>query len=232
MKAVLLAAGLGTRLRPITDDVPKCLVPIGGIPLLEYWLRAFERYGVTEVLINTHYLAEQVEAFVESRQSSPKVALVHETELLGSAGTVLTNRDWIGDDEAFVIAYADNLTNVNLADIVDFHCRSRPVATIGLFETDVPEQCGVVEIDEGDTIWNFVEKSPRPPSRLANAGIYVASQAIFDWIPAGQPVDFGFDVFPRLSGQLKGYKLSGYFLDIGDLARYQQAQADVQSVVF
>ena len=232
MKAVLLAAGLGTRLRPITDDVPKCLVPIGGIPLLEYWLRAFERYGVTDVLINTHYLAEQVVAFVESRSSSPKVALVHETELLGSAGTVLANRNWIAGDEAFIIAYADNLTNVNLADMVDSHRRSRPVATVGLFETEVPEQCGVVEIDEAGTIWNFVEKSPRPPSRLANAGIYVASQAIFDWIPSGQPVDFGFDVFPRLSGQLKGYKLSAYFLDIGDLDRYQQAQADVQSVIF
>jgi mannose-1-phosphate guanylyltransferase len=232
VKAVLLAAGLGTRLRPITDDVPKCLVPIGGIPLLEYWLRTFERYGLTDVLINTHYLPEQVIAFVESRDSGPKVTLAYEPELLGSAGTVLANRNWIGDDEAFVIAYADNLTNVNLADMVSFHLRARPVATIGLFETDVPEQCGVVEIDEAGTIWSFVEKSPRPPSRLANAGIYIASQAIFGCIPKGRPVDFGFDVFPRLSGELKGYKLSGYFCDIGDLGRYQQAQIDVQSVVF
>jgi dTDP-L-rhamnose 4-epimerase len=232
MKAVLLAAGLGTRLRPITDDVPKCLVPIGGIPLLEYWLRAFERYAVTDVLINTHYLAEQVVEFVQSRRPSPKVTLAHEPELLGSAGTVLANRSWIGNDEAFIIAYADNLTNMDLADMVDVHLRSRSVATIGLFETDVPEQCGVVEMDDAGTIWNFVEKSPRPPSRLANAGIYVASQAIFDTIPVGRPVDFGFDVFPRLKGKLKGYRLDGYFRDIGDLERYAQAQTDVQSVAF
>jgi len=232
VKAILLAAGLGTRLRPITREVPKCLVPIGGIPLLEYWLRAFERYGVEDVLINTHYLAEQVVAFVHSRHPSPRVSLVHETELLGSAGTVRANREWIAGDEAFIVAYADNLTNVNLAEMVDFHRRSGPVATIGLFETDVPEQCGVVELDETGAIIEFVEKSANPPSRMANAGIYVASQAIFDWIPEGKPVDFGFDVFPRLLGQLKGYQLRGYFLDIGDMGRYEQAQADVQSVLF
>lgn len=232
MRAVLLAAGLGTRLRPVTDGIPKCLVPINGIPLLEYWLRAFERYNVKEVLINTHYLAEQVVKFVESRGSNPKVVLAHEPELLGSAGTVLANRAWLGDEEAFIIAYADNLTNVNLADMLSFHSRERPVASVGLFETDVPEQCGVVEIDDTNTIWNFVEKSSRPPSRLANAGIYVASRAIFDWIPEGHPVDFGFDVFPRMAGKLKGYKLAGYFCDIGDLDRYARAQTDVQSVIF
>jgi mannose-1-phosphate guanylyltransferase len=200
--------------------------------LLQYWLRAFRKYGFTDVLINTHHHAEQVAEFVRQFQGPPNVSLFHEQTLLGSAGTVRENKAWLGDGEEFFIAYADNLTNANLAELVAFHRRTAPVATIGLFETEEPERCGVVEIDESGTISRFVEKSPTPPSRLANAGLYVASRRLFDFIPEKTPADFGFDVFPRMDGLLKGYRLRGYFLDIGDVTRLARAREDVRRIEF
>ena len=232
MKAILLAAGLGTRLLPITRDRPKCLVPIAGKPLLQYWLATFRKYGIREVLINVHYLAEQVGEFVSAQDSAMNVTIFHEAELLGSAGTVLANKHWLAGEREFLIAYADNLTNVNLRDMLDFHARLRPVTTVGLFETDKPKECGVVEMDGTGTILSFVEKSANPPSRLANAGIYVGTPGLLDWIPDRRPADFGFDVFPRMSGLLKGYVIHDYFLDVGDPDRYWRAQQDVETIKF
>lgn len=232
MKAILLAAGLGTRLRPITRDKPKCLVTIGGRPLLEYWLNAFRKHGFRDILINVHHLAEQVVDFLAAQDSALNITIFHEPELLGSAGTVLANKQWLAGEEKFLIAYADNLTNVNLRSMIDFHARQRPVATIGLFETDKPEECGVVEMDANGTILSFVEKSANPPSRLANAGVYVGTPALLDWIPDKRPADFGFDVFPKMSGLLKGYVIHDYFQDVGDPDRYWRAQQDVETIKF
>lgn len=232
MKAILLAAGLGTRLRPVTNTIPKCLVPINGTPLLQYWLNAFGKYGFTDVLINLHHHPEQVAQFVDAYEGPLRISLYREKTLLGSAGTVRENRAWLAGDEEFMIAYADNLTNANLGALVDFHRRTKPVATIGLFETNEPERCGVVEMDQSATIQKFVEKSPNPPSRLANAGLYVASQRLFEFIPDKTPADFGFDVFPQMGGLLKGYRFDSYFLDIGDVARLEQAQKDVRTLTF
>lgn len=122
MKAFLLAAGKGTRLQPITDTIPKCLVEIGGIPLLEIWLRQLATAGVDDVLVNTHHLAEQVREYVAARpEPLPRVTLFHEDELLGSAGTVAANREWIGEDKDFLVVYADNLTDVDIRELIAFH---------------------------------------------------------------------------------------------------------------
>ncbi|MDP7024913.1 MAG: nucleotidyltransferase family protein [Kiritimatiellia bacterium] len=134
MKAFLLAAGKGTRLRPITDTRPKCLVEINGTPLLEIWLRQFAAAGVNDVLINTHHLPDQVREYVDTRTDPlPRVTLFHEETLIGSAGTVAANREWIGDDEEFLVVYADNLTDVDLRDLIAFRAekteRGRPQIT-------------------------------------------------------------------------------------------------------
>ena len=148
MKAFLLAAGVGTRLRPLTDEIPKCLLPIGGKPLLQIWLELLGRHGVSEVLVNTHWHAGKVEAFLSSDYANyaeengltqrrkgakgfedctddeggkerewPEVRVFFEEELLGSAGTLWENREWVGDGEPFFILYGDNLTNVDLEDV-------------------------------------------------------------------------------------------------------------------
>ena len=124
MKAFLLAAGYGTRLRPLTEIVPKCLVPINGKPLLRYWIDLFEKHGIDEVLINLHYLSEQVVKYVENENTSIKWHFTYEQELLGSGGTIFANQDFIKDNEPFFICYADNLTNLNLTDMLNYHLNS------------------------------------------------------------------------------------------------------------
>ena len=124
MRALLLAAGLGTRLRPLTLTVPKCLVPIHGKPLLDYWLDHVFAAGIDRVLINTHWLADAVERHVAASPWRDRIDLVQEDELLGTAGTVAANRDWLGNDP-FLLAHADNLTDFDVRNFAQRHA-ARP----------------------------------------------------------------------------------------------------------
>ena len=149
MRALLLAAGLGTRLRPITDLTPKCLVQIGNKPLLQIWLERLSEAGNGPFLINTHYLAEQINVFVEKSPFREKIKLVHESHLLGTAGTLLENQDFFHDENLMLI-HADNYC---LADFTEFEAahRNRPLGcdlTMMTFRTDDPSSCGIVELDE------------------------------------------------------------------------------------
>lgn len=225
MKAFLLAAGLGTRLRPLTDTVPKCLVPINGRPLLSYWMTLLARHGFDDVLINVHHLPEAVRAFAEGVRH-PRLTLFHEPELLGSAGTVRANRQWVADGAPFLVAYADDLTNADLGALMAVHERHRPLLTMGLFRTPEPTRCGIAELDgdEADgAIVTFEEKPARPRSNLANAGLYVADVRLIDRIPEGT-ADFGHDVLPRLVGEMRGHRLRGELVDVGTWPSYEQAQ--------
>jgi mannose-1-phosphate guanylyltransferase len=234
MKAFLLAAGQGTRLRPYTAAVPKCLIPIHERPLLEIWIDLLERHGVTEVLINTHYLADAVEQFVTQYQPRTAVHLrtAFEPELLGSGGTLWHHRHWVSACQAFLIVYADNLTNADLSQMVAFHkqCRAHDgILTMGLFQAPDPHACGIAVLDPAGRIVKFVEKPARPQSNWANAGIYVASPQIFDYFPPYEEtpghtvLDLGYHVLPRLTGKAFGWQFNGYLRDIGTVASYRQA---------
>ena len=225
MKAFLLAAGEGTRLRPLTDTTPKCLVPICGRPLLAYWFDLFRRYGIEEVTINTHHLADQVRAYLRSVEGV-QVSVTYEPELLGSAGTLYANRDFVKGEDAFFILYADNLTNANLNALEAFHRSHSGIVTMGLFETSVPHQCGIVELDAEGRIVDFVEKPEHPKSNLANAGIFVARPSLFDFLSDRTPLDLGHDVLPRLIGRMYGVRIREYLLDIGTLENYRRAQEE------
>jgi len=229
MKAFLLAAGLGTRLRPVTDILPKCLVSVKDKPLLEWWLELFQRHGIDEVLINTHYMPEQVEEFVNrymTTHDNIKATLFYEKELLGSGGTVNANRAFLQEDEDFLICYADNLTDVNLKELIDAHRKNKGILTMALFHTNVPEQCGIVSIDCGGLITKFVEKPEYPESDLANAGIYVADQSLYRYFENDGFCDFGRDILPRLTGNMYGYEIRSYLRDIGTLRSLQAAREE------
>ena len=233
MKAFLLAAGLGTRLRPLTDTVPKCLVPIGGEPLLSYWLRLFAKHGVDEVLMNTHYLHEQVEAYIAEHNregKQPHVTLAYEPTLLGSGGTVRANRGFVAGEEGFFICYADNLTNIDLTALRTFAAEKDSLAAIALFHAPQPKECGIVALDGEGRIVSFEEKPQEPQSDLANGGVYFVRQDIFNDIPATEFSDFGKDVLPKLVGRMHGFPLSDYLLDIGTPEKYSQAQTDVKTL--
>jgi mannose-1-phosphate guanylyltransferase len=224
MKAFLLAAGHGTRLRPLTDSIPKCLLPIRGVPILRIWLEICRRHGIDQVLVNLHAHATEVRAFLDKESKDIKVRVSEEPILQGSAGTLLANREWIGPDSLFWVFYADVLTTENLALMLERHKSHRQIATLGVSEVPDPSRCGVVTIDQENIVREFVEKPAMPSSNLAFSGIMIGSPAILDFIPRQIPADIGFHVLPRLVGQMAAFRISSYVLDIGTPENYKSAQ--------
>lgn len=224
MKAFLLAAGHGTRLRPLTDTIPKCLVPIRGVPMLEIWLEVCRRAGIDQVLINLHAYADTVRTALKQQKTDVELRVSEEPILLGSAGTLLANRDWVAGDSSFWVLYADVLTTADLSRMVDFHSRRQPVATIGLYQVEDPTRCGVVIFDDNFVVREFVEKPLQPKSNWAFAGLMLATPALLDCIPSCFPVDLGFDVLPQLASRMLAYPITDYLLDVGTMENYQAAQ--------
>ena len=225
MKAFLLAAGHGTRLRPLTNSIPKCLVPIAGVPMLQIWLAICRRYGIDEILINLHAHADAVRSAVAHFQSGIKVHVSEEAVLLGSAGTVRAHRDWVEAETCFWILYADVLTNADLRQMLDAHLTRPLAATIGLYRVGDPSRCGIVSFDDHFLVHEFVEKPENPKSNWAFSGLLLATQELIDAIPPKTPADLGFDVLPNLVGRMLAYPVSNYLMDIGTLETYQLAQA-------
>ncbi|MGO9658806.1 MAG: NDP-sugar synthase [Acidimicrobiales bacterium] len=231
MKAFLLAAGLGTRLRPITDNVPKCMLDIGGKPLLDIWLDALDQAGVDEVVVNTHYLPEVVRDHVKRRAGPPAVRTFFEPELLGSAGTLVANRCWVAREELFLACYADNLTDFDLTSLVDFHRAWGPIATMAVFRSTTPTECGIVELDSDSLVVGYVEKPSSPASDLANAGIYAFHPSVLDEVDWPPPKDIGYHLLPRLVGRARAVPVNGYLRDIGTPDAYRRAQQDWRTKV-
>lgn len=226
MKAFLLAAGLGTRLRPLTLTTPKCLIPICGKPMLFWWLRLFKQHGINEVLINLHYLGDQVKDYLDKNSMDISFTYFEEVELLGSAGTLRANRKFVTDTPDFFILYADNLTNCDLTLFYEFHLKNAQPLSMVLYRTDTPESKGIVELDKQNTIISFKEKPQKPISNLANGGIYLAKPEILDLIPDKECPDIGFDLLPKLVHHMTGWETTDYLLDIGSLDSLSRAEND------
>jgi len=229
MRALLLAAGLGTRLRPLTDRIPKCLVPIHGKPLLAYWLDLLFGGPVERALVNMHYLPTLVREFVQQSPWRERVTLVHEQTLLGTGGTVLRNRDFFAK-EAFMVVHADNLSRFDVAAFVDRH-RRRPAGTeitMMTFETDVPQTCGIVEENARGVVVAFHEKVPNPPGNRANAAVYIFEPSVMHFLASlGKPViDLSNEVIPHYLGRMCTYLNTGYHRDIGTLEGLRRAEAE------
>jgi mannose-1-phosphate guanylyltransferase len=225
MKAFLLAAGHGTRLRPLTDTMPKCLVPIRGVPMLEIWMELFRRHGIREILINVHAHAEAIRSFVKEHSGELKIEVSEEQNLLGSAGTLLANRHWLNSDSSFWIFYSDVLTAANFAPLQAIHQRhSDHLASLGVYEVSDPRRCGIVSVDRDGVIRDFVEKPQEPVGSLAFSGIMIARRQMLDLIPPDRLADIGFHVLPKLVGRMSAIRISDYLLDIGTMENYQRAQ--------
>lgn len=223
MKAFLLAAGHGTRLRPYTESVPKCLLPIQGVPMLEIWLSLFREYGISEVLVNTHAHADAVIEFVRNCRSGMRVTVIEEPHLFGSAGTLRENRDWLGSDDKFWVFYADVLTRANLDVMRKFHS-PQSAATLGVYSVPDPRRCGIVCVDQNQVITDFVEKPSAPKSHLAFAGIMIGTAEMLRTIPEKSGADIAFDVLPRLVGRMRAFPIPEFLMDIGTLENYHAAQ--------
>ncbi len=218
MKALLLAAGLGSRLKPITNVTPKCLVEIDGRPLLDYWLNLLNNGGIDEVIINTHYLADLVANYLDNHSSQIPVHRVYEKKLLGTAGTLFKNRDFY-QNEPVLLIHADNLSIFSLQKFIDtFLSRPKEVEiTMMTFTTDAPENCGIVELDHNGIVRSFYEKSKSNHGNIANGAVYIISPSVLSFIEGlkKEEVDFSTEVIPAFLGKINTFQNDIYHRDIG-----------------
>jgi len=229
MKALLLAAGLGTRLRPLTDSVPKCLVPVNGKPLMEYWLEMFCTAEIEPVIVNLHYMSKKVEAYIKSSPSREIVKTVYEKELLGTGGTLLKNRVFF-DDDPIMLVHGDNLSVFDMNAFINAH-DLRPEKceiTMMTFEAQTPESCGIVELDQDNVVMAFHEKVKNPPSNLANGAVYILEPSIFDFLESlgKETIDFSTEVLPCYLGRIFTFHNDQYHRDIGTMESYSKANQD------
>ena len=233
---MVLAAGRGTRLRPLTDAIPKAMVPFAGKPLLEYVVRLLARHGFDDLVINLHHLPQVIaDYFGDGRAWGVSIAYSLEDDLLGTAGAARQVADFF--DGPFLLYYGDNLTNFDLGDLWQNHQREGEIASIGLVRLDDPTTRGIVGLDARGRIDRFVEK-PRPDQVFdnywVNAGIYALQPEILDRIPPDVPCDFS-AVFAdlRAAGRsLLGHPLRGQLLSTDTPERYGRACQRVDSGAF
>jgi len=231
MRAMVLAAGVGERMRPLTEWLPKPLLPIANRPVMGYVLQHLARHGFTEVIANLHYQGERiVDCFAEGAAWGVNLTYTYEEKLWGIAGGVRRCKDFFGDD-TFLVIGADDLTDIDLTALLAAHRQAGAIATIGLVEVQDTSQFGIVVTKEDGRIARFVEKPKHdPPSRTANTQIYLFEPEVFDFIPPDRVYDFGFDAFPAMvdaGAPFYGFKIPGYWRDIGSFADFLAAQCDV-----
>jgi mannose-1-phosphate guanylyltransferase len=223
VRALLLAAGLGTRLRPLTDTTPKCLVPIKGKPLLDIWCEALLAAGVTKLLINLHYKSEQVQQHLDSSKFSEFAETIYEPSLLGTAGTLLANRKFF-DNQDGILLHADNYCETNISELISAH-ESRPSncdLTMLAFRTSTPETCGILEVSKNQILQKMYEKSSDDHGNLANAAFYILSKKLISELK--DETDFSNEVIPKYFGKTLVVETSETFIDIGTPESYAHAQ--------
>jgi NDP-sugar pyrophosphorylase family protein len=228
MKALILAAGQGTRLHPLTEDRPKPMLPVGGTPLLEQIVLLFRQHGITDIAINLHYKPWTIIHHLgHGRRWGVRIHYSFEETLLGSAGAA-KRLEW-HFNETFIVFYGDLYTDLDLTGLIAAHRRGGAPITIALYSVDNPTECGIVELDAQSRVRRFVEK-PAPDqvfSQLANAGVFAVEPEVLSWLPADQRLDFGHDVFPQLLAAghaILGHPITDTLIDIGTPENYQKAQ--------
>ena len=233
MKAFILAAGLGTRLRALGLDAPKVMVPIGGKPLLEHHIELFKRQGIHEFIVNLHHLPKKITGyFGDGGKFGVKITYSHESQLLGTAGAIKKMENELRDG-TFIVFYGDNLVRVEFPPLLEFHRVHHALATVALFESPEPWTGGVVETDLSGRVVRFVEKpDPKQVStNLISAGIFVVEPQVLDEIPGGRFSDFGKEVFPKMVTKGLGVyamKPDAYIQDVGTPERLAKAQQDYE----
>ncbi|MCW2948168.1 MAG: Nucleotidyl transferase [Actinoallomurus sp.] len=234
MKAVVMAGGEGTRLRPMTANQPKPLLPVVNKPIMDHVLRLLKRHGFTETVVTVQFLAALVRNyFGDGEEIGMALSYATEEMPLGTAGSVKNAQDALRD-ERFLVISGDALTDIDLTDLVRFHKENGALVTIGLKRVPNPLEFGIIIIDDEGRIQRFLEKPTwgQVFSDTANTGIYVMEPEVLDHVAAGEPVDWSGDVFPKLLAEgapLYGYVADGYWEDVGTHESYLKAQADMLS---
>ena len=222
--ALILCGGEGTRLRPITYETPKALVPVQGKPLIEHMFDLLKKYSINDVIISVGYLKEKI---IAEKNSWSKLGLnisyVEENTPLGTGGPLRFARDRL--TKTFIVSNGDELKDINIVDMYEAHKKNRALVTIALTTVDDPSQYGVARL-EGERILEFVEKPKKgkSPTNLINAGFYIMEPEVVEMIPKGQ-CSLEKEIFPKLAkmGRLYGFPFSGQWFDTGTMERYEHA---------
>ena len=229
MKAILFAAGKGTRLGRITKERPKCLIDVGGVAMLDHWIEKLHALGVCKFLINTHYLADVVEAHLDMHPMKEKFIIVREDKLLGTAGTLQRNLEFCNTD-TFLI-HVDNFCQDDLVRFFKSHF-TRPKGTILsmlTFETDTPEQCGIVKTDRFGIMQSFLEKSNEPNGRLANGAVFIGSKEFFEYVGTlPKKTDLSKEIISLMVGRVFCIKTDKFFIDVGTPDNLAAAQKVIE----
>ena len=231
MKAVVMAGGEGSRLRPLTIRRPKPMVPIAGKPVMEHILNLLKRHGITDVIVTVQYLASNIEDyFGNGSQMGMHITYSREDVPLGTAGSVKNAEEQLSD-EPFLVISGDALTDYNLTDIIKYHEAKKSLATLTLAHVPNPLEYGVIITNEEGHITQFLEKPSWGEvfSDTINTGIYVLDPQIFAYYEKDKPYDFSQELFPymlRKGDPIYGYIASGYWCDVGNLSEYMRANAD------
>jgi len=232
MKAMVLAAGVGSRLEPLTSAVPKPLVPIANTPVMEHIVKLLAKHGIKDIIANLHYLPEQIkDYFKDGHDLGINVRFIQEKELTGDAGGVRACKDFLGT-ETFIVLMGDLVTDADLTKIIKEHKAKKAIATIALKQVPDVQHFGVAVQDEQGYITGFQEK-PAPKdalSDMASAGIYVLEPEVFDHIPEHGVYGFGRQLFPTLIEKglpVYGSTIETYWSDVGTHEQYKQSNFDV-----
>jgi len=232
VRAMVMAAGAGTRLRPLTQDVPKPMVTIANRPVLQYTIENLKRYGITEIILNLHNHPDQIRHyFGDGSKWGVSLQYSYEPKLLGTAGGV-KNVEAFLKQGTFIVLSGDGLTTINLKNLLAFHARKKAFGTIGLKPIDTRFDYGVTIRNSSSRITRFIEKPKWGDvfSNEVNTGIYVFEPQALAFIPKGKIYDFGHELWPLLLKKKKpifGYPMKDYWCDIGSLTEYRRAQRDV-----
>lgn len=211
MKAVILAAGKGERLKPITDKIPKPMIKMKGKPILEHNINLLKKYNINEIFVNLHHLPEVIKNYFENgNKLRVNINYSFEETLLGTAGAVrkIADKYW-NRPERFILLYGDNLFEYDLGEIINFHIMKKGIATIAVCKKDDVSESGIVLLNNEYKVLRFIEK-PKPDeivSHLVNTGLYILEPEVLNYIPSNKVFDFGKDVFPELIQ--KGEKIFG-----------------------
>ena len=236
MKAMILGAGIGSRLDPLTRSLPKPLVPIVGTPVMGHLIHLLRSHGITEIMVNVQYLGDRIIETLQNHSAEYQIPIhfSREDKLWGDAGGVKRAESFFrdGTENPFLVIGGDDLTDTDISRIVAAHKQSGAIATLGVTPVDDPSEYGIVVQDDNGFITRFQEKPKHGEafSNLANTGIYVFNQRVFDFIPEGTFYGFGNNVFPALmeaGEKMYAVPSEAFWKDVGNLAIYRQAQKDV-----
>lgn len=226
MNALILAAGLGTRLQGIAPETPKPMMEVGGVPVLEGIIQKLLKLGVLRIVINVHHLPEKIISYVASQPYANQVEIVQEMDLLGTAGTLKKNINKLMHEDFFVL-HGDNFFQDDLQELVSKHKRSgnEIVVTMGTFITNERSSAGTVVTDENSLVKEFYEKDPNSPSFQANSAIFIMKPNVLPVINGLSALenDLSRDLLPKILGQIQAVPLKGYFIDIGTPKNYARA---------